>query len=152
MTQTISPSMLNTFIFACELGPAIVQSVPVLVVREDDPNGEIIHATPLTHQMFGYEPGELFGKSIEELIPEGLIRDLHPKMRAEYVINPKVRTMNDGVFVRARRKDGTTFPIQISLCPRTVDGRRHVIACLTDVSRAIASVRAEDGHGQYSGS
>ena len=98
-----------------------------------DAVGLIVMANATTERMFGWAPGELIGKSVEQLVPSAL-RDLHSAHRAAYFGSPQPRLMGGGLDLVGQRKDGTTFPIEISLNHvDTADGG-HAIAFLTDIS------------------
>ena len=66
--------------------------------------------------MFGYEPGELLGKTVETLVPEEL-RGVHVQHRRQYNKHPTTRPMGLHLELTARRKDGSRFPVEISLSP-----------------------------------
>ena len=68
--------------------------------------------------MFGYQHGELRGHPVESLIPAGL-QAAHRSHRASYAQAPAARPMGAGAPLVGLRKDGTTFPAQISLSPVT---------------------------------
>ena len=70
--------------------------------------------------MFGYEAGELRGKSIDALIPERF-RRVHADHCSDYFARPRTRAMGVGLSLRALRKDGTEFPVEISLSPIETD-------------------------------
>ena len=87
-----------------------------------DQGGTIVLVNAQAETVFGYERTELLGQSVDMLVPANL-HALHGKHRSEYVEEPHVRTMGSGLDLRARRKDGSEFPVEISLAPlRTEDG------------------------------
>jgi PAS domain S-box-containing protein len=86
---------------------------PMIIV---DPRGKIVFASSLVEGAFGYVPSELIGSPIEMLIPERL-RESHVRHRRDYFDRPVVRRMGSGLELRGRRKDGTEFPVEISLGP-----------------------------------
>ncbi len=79
-----------------------------------DSDGTIVSANRMAAAMFGYEPGELLGKSHDILVPERL-REQHAKHRAEFVSKPITRPMGIGLELQAQRKDGSVFPVEVSL-------------------------------------
>jgi len=87
-----------------------------------DQTGRINFASSRVQAMFGHAPDELAGKPLSVLIPERY-RDLHTGHLDRFLIDPKPRMMGTGLELRARRKDGSEFPVEISLSPhRTPDG------------------------------
>ena len=67
-------------------------------------------------RMFGYTRGELFGKSIDTLVPDE-VRPRHDHHLTSYTSAPRLRPMGSNLDLRGRRKDGTEFPVEISLSP-----------------------------------
>ena len=79
-----------------------------------DKAGEIVLANPVSERMFGYKPNGLQGRMIEDLLPEHLRRK-HVSYRMEFNANPEPRPMGMGRDLVARRKDGSEFPVAVSL-------------------------------------
>ncbi|GIV95354.1 MAG: hypothetical protein KatS3mg057_0011 [Herpetosiphonaceae bacterium] len=98
-----------------------------------DSQGVIQLVNAQVERWFGYQPQELPGQPIEILIPEA-IRELHQRHRSTYSTNPRTRPMGQGLDLLARRKDGSVFPVEISLSPLQVKGEYWVIASIRDVS------------------
>lgn len=83
--------------------------------------------------MFGYQREELLGQLIEILVPESL-KHRHSEHRERYAENPTARPMGIGLELFARRKDGSEFPVEISLSPlRSADGS-PVMAIVRDIT------------------
>lgn len=100
-----------------------------------DKSGRISFANNRIESMFGYVADELVGKPLGIVIPERY-RDLHADHLDRYMIDPTPRMMGIGLELRALRKDGTEFPVEISLSPhRTSDGL-VVVAAIRDVEVA----------------
>ncbi len=99
-----------------------------------DPSGRIVLANARTEEMFGYAREELLGAPIEMLLPESVLAK-HTRERAAYFANPHVRPMGTGIELAGRRKDGSEFPVEVSLSYiRTEDGL-FGIAFVTDISQ-----------------
>ena len=119
----------------------LLQSVPDALVGIDG-NGCIAFANVHAEAMFGDEGDELLGRPVDLLLPEHL-REVHARDRARYQENPTTRPMGVGSSLLARRKDGSEFPVEISLSPlRTLKGIQ-AISAIRDVtqSRAIEMER-----------
>lgn len=114
---------------------SIVQSAPdgVLVVDSD---GCIVFANEQLCELFGYEADELSGERIELLVPIDR-RGGHVSHRETYQERPTRRAMGTGRELEGRRKDGDTFPVEISLSPYDDDAHGAMgmtIAVVRDVT------------------
>ncbi|HTL81206.1 MAG TPA: ATP-binding protein [Bacteroidia bacterium] len=98
-----------------------------------DSKGEIIRINPAAESMFGYEPGELTGKKIEILIPDRF-GEKHVHHRDQYNENPHSRKMGIGFALYGKRKNGTEFPVEVSLSPFTSNGQNFVIGFIIDIT------------------
>ena len=98
-----------------------------------DATGRIIMHNPRMSSMFGYADGALQGLTIEALLPEAA-RARHAHHRAEYERKPVQRSMGMGMDLRGQRKDGSVFPVEVSLNHFTVDGKRYVMGLVTDIT------------------
>ncbi len=104
----------------------------VVVILKHD--GTIVFTNVCTEKIFGYQRHELVGKSLEILIPERF-RDAHVHHRAAYAAEPLTRPMGLGLEVVARRRDGSEFPVEITLSPiETADGT-FITSVVRDISR-----------------
>lgn len=99
-----------------------------------DEQGEIVKANTALVNMFGYESGQLNGEKIEVLIPQKL-RSKHTGHRNNYSKKPEVRTMGSGLDLWGLKKDGSTFPLEISLSPSVIEGKKMVVAYVMDISK-----------------
>ncbi len=98
-----------------------------------DSAGRIIMQNPSAGRMFGYGDTELLGRSIEDLLPDS-IRAKHAAHRADYARKPMQRSMGSGLELKGQRKDGSVFPVEVSLNHFQVEGKRFVMALVTDIT------------------
>jgi hypothetical protein len=98
-----------------------------------DAQGQILLANRQAHVLFGYAPSELVGQPVEVLLPEAF-RAGHVAYRTAYVRAPRTRPMGTGLDLLARRKDGTEFPVEISLSPMATPEGVVVIAAVRDIT------------------
>jgi len=110
----------------------LLESAPDAIVSTDK-KGRIVLVNSQAEKMFGYNRDELLGKLVEILLPERL-RDSHFGHRAHYVSDPRTRSMGTGLELRGRRKDGTEFPVEISLSPMGTDIDLVVTAIVRDIT------------------
>jgi PAS domain S-box-containing protein len=100
-----------------------------------DEGGTIVLANRRLGAMLGYQPAELVGRAVEELVPAGL-RETHRQHRAAYARKPVARPMADRARLIAVGRDGSTVPVTITLAPvPTADGHL-VMAVVRDAARA----------------
>ena len=134
--------------------PAPRRSAPTAIgdaalpILEADPNavigvdaaGVILYANPQVEATFGWPPSELVGKSVDQLVPVELAGG-QAAHRSAFTAAPAPRPMGIGLDLSARRRDGTEFPVEISLVP--LDGPRGPIVLATVVD--ITARRALEG-------
>lgn len=107
----------------------------VLVVAGD---GQVVYANAEAERLFGYAPGELVGIGVDTLVPPDA-RSAHSAHRLSYASQPRTRLMGSGLDLMACRRDGTTFPVDVSLSPLEAGGDSWVTAFVRDVSEAKRS-------------
>src|SRR5215472_13569395 len=103
--------------------------------------GAIIMANQQVSELFGYSCEELLGRPPEMLLPESL-RVLHSAHRHHYFTEPLTRSMGTGLQLLGQRKDGSEFPVDISLRPVVLENELLAIAAIRDMSEQAAA-RAE---------
>jgi len=105
----------------------------IIVVTEE---GAILKANPASEKMFGYEAGTLLNKNIDVLIPPSF-KKAHEQHRKRYKEKSKARVMGHNLGLAGLRKDGTEFPVEISLSPTKINGRTVVTALIIDISERV---------------
>lgn len=103
---------------------------PTVIV---DTDGRIVLVSDRVADVFGYEPGELLGQPIETLVPERH-RVVHRNHRASYADAPHPRPMGLAMELYGRRKDGSEFPVEISLSPVRTPQGMLISSTVRDVS------------------
>jgi PAS domain S-box-containing protein len=111
---------------------AVFTSSPDAVVLVDGA-GCIELASAAVEALFGYEPSELVGQPIEILVPDQ-VREAHREHRRDYAMMPAARPMGVSLQLQGRRRDGTVFPIDVSLSPLVFDQRSRTVAFVRDVT------------------
>jgi len=103
--------------------------------------GIIAVANPIAELEFGYSKNELTGMSLELLLPERY-RGSHVNLRKGFNAHPEPRRMGFGRDLQALKKDGTEFPVEISLSYTSVNGNLFIIAFILDISERKKSEQA----------
>ncbi|HEX5431651.1 MAG TPA: PAS domain-containing sensor histidine kinase [Bryobacteraceae bacterium] len=110
----------------------LLESAPDAIIEFDE-EGRVVLVNRMAERLFGYKREELLGQTVESLIPEAL-RGGHIRHRAKYASHPVTRPMGAGLKLRARRRDGSNFPVEISLSPTKSESGIHVTAIVRDVT------------------
>jgi PAS domain S-box-containing protein len=98
-----------------------------------DERGVIVTANPVAEQVFGYNSNELNGVILENLLP-ARYRKGHVHFRTAFKSSPAPRRMGEGRDLMALRKDGTEFPVEISLSFTRVKNELFVMAFISDIT------------------
>ncbi len=99
-------------------------------------DGRIALVNAQAERLFGYRREELAGQPVEILVPDA-VRAAHPAHRAAYVADPRLRPMGIGVELAGRRRDGSTFPAEISLSSIDADEGVLVMAAVRNVTERL---------------
>ncbi|MBZ5571546.1 MAG: PAS domain S-box protein [Acidobacteriia bacterium] len=114
------------------LPPRLLEAIPDAIVAVDQ-KGTIVQINSQTEELFRYQRDELIGRSIETLVPERFRRH-HHHHREGYVEQPKIRRMGAGLDLYGVRRDGSEFPVEISLSPVSTEQGMLVLSAIRDIS------------------
>jgi PAS domain S-box-containing protein len=140
----------------------ILESAVTAILTIDD-RVLIENINPATERLFGYQAAELVGQNVKVLMPEPY-KDEHDGYIANYLGTGVKKIIGIGREVRGRRKDGTTFPLYLSVSEFSADGRRyftgmihdlsdrkHVEEALRESERRLAQAQKMEAVGQLTG-
>jgi len=110
----------------------LLESTPDAIIMANQ-TGRIVLANSQAENLFGYERGEMLGTLVEILLP-GRYRGSHVAHRSGYFGQPRTRSMGAGLELYGLRKDGSEFPVEISLSPLKTDGGTLVMSAIRDIT------------------
>lgn len=110
---------------------AVVEAAPNAMVLIDS-QGRVALTNAQAERLFGYRRDELFGQSVEKLVPKRF-RGIHVGQRNAYLSAPTTRSMGAGRDLYGLRKDGTEIPIEIGLNPLSTAEGNFVLAAIIDI-------------------
>ena len=110
---------------ADEIFRSLLESAPDAMVVVDT-NGQIMLVNSQTEKLFGYDRFEMLEKPVALLIPENF--------DVRYLEMPQTGPIASGLQLHGLRRDGSEFPVEISLSPLKADGGTQVIATIRDVT------------------
>ena len=123
----------STETFQADAHMTMLLESPIDALMVIDQHGLIQMVNTQMEQMFGYSHAELFGQTMAMLLPHRFRRQ-HRQHVAGYVAHPRMRPMGTGLELYGLRKDGSEFPVEISLNPLQTTGTPLVSAAIRDVS------------------
>ena len=106
-------------------------------------DGQIALVNAQAERLFGYDRAEMLGRPLEMLVPERS-RGVHPDRRIQYFAHPVPRPMGAGMQLAARRKDGSEFPVEISLSALETEDGVVVSAAIRDVTDRLEMQAARE--------
>ncbi len=109
------------------------------------PQGDIVQVNRMTENLFGYTRDELVGQPVECLIPVRF-REGHLRHRDTYIHNAHTRPMGTGLELFACRKDGSEFPVEISLSPLQTSAGMLVTSVVRDISERKQAQKMLEHH------
>jgi PAS domain S-box-containing protein len=116
---------------------AVLEASPNAIIAVDS-SGRMTYLNPQTEVTFGYPREELLGQPIEQLLPADAA-EKHVKQRMGVFAQPRPRALGIGLDMAGRRKDGTEFPVEISLTPVELDDGLQVFATVVDITARKAA-------------
>jgi hypothetical protein len=110
----------------------LLEALPDAIVAVDH-DGAIVQVNSLARELFGYDPGELIGQKVELLVAESY-RGKHHHHRENYAEAPKTRRMGAELDLYGRRRNGSEFPVEVSLSPISTQKGAFVLSAIRDIS------------------
>lgn len=110
----------------------LLEALPDAMVAVDG-EGKIVLVNAQTERLFGYSRMELFGQPVEMLVSERF-RSRHPEHRVKYAAKPYLRPLSAALELYGRRKDGTEFPVDVSLSPLETEDGVRVLSAIRDIT------------------
>lgn len=128
-------AMMRGALRELETTHGLLESAPDGVVIVDD-EGQIMMVNSRTEQMFGYSRKQMLGRPVELLVPESL-RPRHEELRRTYSKHPVARPMGADLELAGQRRDGSQFPVEISLSPLHTEEGTLITASIRDVTERL---------------
>jgi PAS domain S-box-containing protein len=128
----------------------LLDTLPDALIVTDEA-GTVVYANAQAGTLFGVPRSDLLGTPVDRLVPARL-RERHAVHRHDYAEAPRVRPMGDGAELRAERRDGTEFPVEIRLSPMRRGRRTFVSTVIRDATErhaihaALVAARTEADH------
>jgi PAS domain S-box-containing protein len=114
------------------LSSELLETLPDAIVAVDR-DGTIVQVNTQTQELFGYLRDELIGQKVEMLVPESYRRH-HHHHRESFAAAPKTRRMGANLDLYGRRRNGSEFPVEISLSPVSTADGMFVLSAIRDIS------------------
>jgi protein-histidine pros-kinase len=119
-------------VLADAIARGLLEAAPdgMIVVDRD---GRIMLVNEQTERLFGYSRDELLGQPVEMLVPHRFAA-VHPEHRRLYATDPHLRPMGAGFDLYGRRRDGSEFPVEISLSPLQTEQGLLITSAIRDIT------------------
>jgi hypothetical protein len=114
------------------LSSDLLETLPDAIVAVDR-DGTIVQVNSQAQALFGYERDELIGQQVEMLVPENYRRE-HHHHRQNFADAPKTRRMGANLELSGRRRNGSEFPVEISLSPVSTENGTFILSAIRDIS------------------
>ncbi len=119
---------------------SLLEAAPDAMIVSDR-YGDILLVNAEAERMFGYARGEMLGQPVDMLVPERF-RGHHAGHRTGYAAQPRTRAMGEGRKLSGLRKDGSEFPVEISLSPIEMPEGTLITTAIRDISARLAAEAA----------
>ena len=127
-----APSVAAKTMVEVLLSSDLLETLPDAIVAVDR-DGTIVRVNSQAQELFGYDRDELIGQKVEMLIPESYRRK-HHHHRENFAETPKTRRMGADLDLYGRRRNGSEFPVEISLSPVSTENGTFVLSAIRDIS------------------
>jgi len=114
------------------LSTELLEALPDAIVAVDS-SGTILQVNTQALELFGYSHSELIGQKVELLVPDSY-RGQHHHHRQAYAEQPKTRRMGASLDLYGRRRNGSEFPVEISLSPVSTNRGKFILSAIRDIS------------------
>ena len=114
------------------LSSDLLETLPDATVAVDH-EGTIVQVNSQAQELFGYDRDELIGQKVEMLVPESY-RPEHHHHREKFAETPKTRRMGADLDLYGRRRNGSEFPVEVSLSPVVTENGAIVLSAIRDIS------------------
>ncbi len=128
----LAPSLSAKTLANALLSTDLLEALPDAVIAVDR-EGTIVQVNSQTQALFGYDRDELIGQKVEMLVPESF-RQQHHYHRDNFARAPKTRRMGADLDLYGRCRNGSEFPVEISLSPIVTDRGPFVLSAIRDIS------------------
>ncbi len=126
--STLSAETMSEALLSAEL----LETLPDAIVAVDH-DGTIVQINSQAQELFGYDRDELVGQKVELLVPESYRRQ-HHHHRETFAETPRTRRMGADLDLYGRRRNGSEFPVEISLSPVSTENGTFVLSAIRDIS------------------
>jgi PAS domain S-box-containing protein len=124
---SLSPTVVEVL-----LSSDLLETLPDAIVAVDR-DGTIVQVNSQAQELFGYDREELIGQKVEMLVPESYRRQ-HHQHRENFAEAPKTRRMGAELELYGRRRNGSEFPVEVSLSPVSTGKGAFVLSAIRDIS------------------
>lgn len=110
-----------------------IMDAAIEVILTMDAKGTIEMVNPAVEQMFGYQQDELTGKNISLLMPDA-IAEMHQYWVDNYLNSPDKKISGRQLDTEGKRKDGSTFPLSVSVSDKVINGKHMFTSIMRDIT------------------